>query len=84
MDKTFIQSRVTHFQNMITDYESAILAFENPTIKQYKLNTGQTQTTVERADLVHIQNFLERLYAQYQYWYNLLNGGNTIIQRPAW
>lgn len=84
MNKSFIQARVTFYENLIAVYEAALLAFDNPTLEQYTLNTGQTTQTVKRRDIQMLIDKLDGIYNQHSIWCNRLNGGNTTIMRPGW
>ena len=84
LDNNFLQNRINHFQDLIIDYEAAILAFKDPTIEQYTINTGQTTQTVKRRSLDDIKKSLDGYYNQLSILNGLLNGGGAKIMRPIW
>lgn len=84
MNKSFIQARVNHFEQVIPIYEQAILELQNPMVEEYLIDTGQTTQRVKRRDLPNLQKLLDSLYNQYSVWFNRLNGGSTTILVPKW
>ena len=84
MDATYLQGRIASIRLQIEAFESAMLAFAtNGAIQSYKLDTGQTQQTVTRADLEQLRGTLDGLYNQCAVLEARLNGG-AILGRPAW
>lgn len=80
MDTTFLQERITKTKTLITAYEDAVEAFAtNGAIQTYRLDTGQTNQTVTRADLKQLQETLDMLYNRLCTLQARLNGAANIV-----
>ena len=62
IDSDFLDERITWHKNAIAAYEEAITALANGA-QTYRLNTGQTDTSVTRAQLSQLRNMLDNLYS---------------------
>ena len=84
ISKAFLQARITKTEELIVLYEDAIAALAGAgAIQQYRLDTGQSITTVTRADLDHLQSMLDSLYNRL----DVLNAkcfGGVLHVRGAW
>lgn len=83
MADTFIQDRITAIEALIVAYEAASLALATGGVQSYTLDTGQSKQTVTKLDLGRLQETLDGLYNQRAVLTARLNGGGTIIGRPA-
>lgn len=85
MNRAFTQARLTATEKAIVAYEEAFLAFAtNGTIQTYKLDTGQTVSTVTRANLTEMQKILDSLMNRCIILNARLNGGNSFNMAPGW
>lgn len=83
MDAAFIQARIAATKAQIIAYEAAALAL-GAGVQSYTLDTGQTRQTVTKLDLIGIQTTIDSLYNRCSTLELRLNGGGSIISRPAW
>lgn len=80
MDTVFLQERITVTKNLIVAYEGAVEAFAtNGGIQTYRLDTGQTNQTVTRADLKQLQETLDTLYNRLVTLQARLNGAASVV-----
>jgi hypothetical protein len=82
MDRAFLQERITKLKSVIVAYEDALIALSSG-VQSYKLDTGQTQQTVSRYDIVNIQKNLDACANQLCVYQNRLNGTGVVIGRPV-
>jgi len=84
ISETFLTTRITATEALITAYEAASQAFAtNGAIQTYKLDTGQSVQTVTRADLEQITATLSSLYNQLATLCARRDGAASINQ-PGW
>ena len=82
--RQFWQARKTAVLAEIEAYEAASLAFAtNGALQEYKIDTGQTNQTVKRADLGKIQEVLDGLYNRYTVICSRLDGGSVSVGVPG-
>jgi len=85
MDSAYLQSRITATKAQIAAYEDAAAAFgTDGAIQSYTVDTGQSRTTVTRADLQSINDIIDGLYNRLATLEARLNGSGTLIGRPGW
>lgn len=85
MDATFIQARIEATKLQIVAYEDAALAFaNNGALQTYKLDTGQSITTVTRSDLDMLQDTIDALYNRCTTLEARLTGSGTTHMGAAW
>lgn len=65
MADTFMLARLDAIKIIIVNYETAINALATGTVQEYRLDTGQTITRVQKIDLAQLRQSLNSLYNQY-------------------
>lgn len=84
MDRQFIQERITATKALIVAYEDALTSLgDNGAIESYTLDTGQSRTTVTRADIPRLNTMLNSLYNRCATLQARLSGA-SITGRPGW
>lgn len=84
INDTFLEARIAATEAAIVAYEAAELAFANDgTMQSYKLDTGQTNQTVTRAELGSIRKTIESLYNRLA-TLTARKDGACSIGRPTW
>lgn len=85
MDSAFIQDRITATKALIVAYEDAVTVLGTDGGTQaYTIDTGQTRTTVTRADIPKLNDMIDGLYNRLTTLEARLNGTGTLIGRPGW
>jgi hypothetical protein len=80
--ETFLTARLTKVQELITLYEQVLVDLAVTPNKSYTVNTGQTVETVTKRDVNRIQELLEVLYSQYDYFCDQLGTGGSVYIYP--
>lgn len=80
----FLQARIDSLKLRIVAYEDAMLAISSGAIQEYKLDTGQTETVVKKANLKTLQDIIDAMMNQLSILCVRLNGGGTVTVVPAW
>lgn len=83
MADAFELARIAKVESQIVIYETAIDALGAGNIQTYKLDTGQSTTSVTRLNLTELQNTLDRLLNRRATLLARCNGGSTHMV-PAW
>jgi len=81
-DNTFWNARKARLETIIIAYEDALEAFAGTNTQSYTLDTGQTRTTVSRAEVGSLRNTLKSLYSTYDD-ICARTCGATLVVRPA-
>ena len=84
MDTAFLQASIVKTEAKITLYEDAILAFADPTVQRYTLDSGQNAHTVSRQDLDMLTATVNSLYNTLSTMCIRLNGSGAVLAQPAW
>ena len=85
MDNAFLAESIAALKVRIRAYEAALLALAtNGGMQSYTLDTGQGRQTVTRYDIGTMERALAGLYNQCTILDRRLNGGGSILARPAW
>lgn len=84
MDRAFLIERITKIKERIIAYEDAMLAISTGAIEEYRIDTGQTKTTVKKSNIKTIQDVIDGMLNQLCVYQTRLNGGGTITVQPAW
>lgn len=79
---TFYADRLAAVRAQIIAYEAMMIAFENPDVTLYQLDTGQTRTYVQRAQLANFVASYERMLVL-ESTLNARVCGATRVGRPA-
>jgi len=84
MDRTFIETQITNTKATIVAIQAALDAFAlNGAVTTYKLDTGQTVTTVTRSEINILNAQIDVLYNRIAVLEARLNGASTVV-RPAY
>lgn len=84
MDRAFLKERIEVTKTLIADYEDAIAALSAQNgVQTYSLNTGQTTTSVTRANIPNLNRMVDSLYNRLATLEARLYG-SSITARPAW
>lgn len=84
MDRAFLEERITKIKERIIAYEDAMLAISSGAIEEYRIDTGQTKTTVKKSNINTLQDVIDRMLNQLCVYQTRLNGGGTVTVQPAW
>lgn len=77
----FNEDRLTSVQAQITVIESAIIAITTNGAQSYTLDTGQSRTTVTKADLSDLINSYEKLIILYNSLNTRIEGKQLILRQ---
>jgi len=83
MDKAFLKERIEKTKALIVAYEDALLAIAGGA-QHYRLDTGQSSTTVTKANLDEMTNKLNSLYNLLSTLEMRLYGSNRTQVRPGY
>ena len=84
VSNTFLDTQIAATEAAITAWTTAQTAFAtNGAIQTYKLDTGQTVTTVTRSEADQIQNTIDSLYNQLSTLCARRDGAASVV-RPSW
>ena len=84
-DLTFWRERLDSTKELLTAVDAAVLHFAtNNAEQEYRLNTGQTDMRVRRADLAQVRAWRERLLVEVEVLEAKVHGCGSIRIRPAW
>ena len=85
MNSEFLQARIDATKALIVAYEDALTALgTGGAIQTYRLNTGQSDQQVTRADIPALNTMLDSLYNRCVTLEARLNGSGVTHARPAW
>lgn len=84
MDQAFLEERITVTKALIVAYEDAATALATGGVQSYRLDTGQSTTSVTKLDLEWINSTLDGLYNRLATMQARLNGSGVHTARPAW
>ena len=84
VDSTFIQARIDKTKAAIELAEDAEAALMTGGLQTYKLDTGQSVTSVTKFNITELRNYIESLYNRCATLEARLNGSGTITARPGW
>jgi polyhydroxyalkanoate synthesis regulator phasin len=84
MDSAFLNERIDATKNQIATLEDAALNLSSGVITSYTLDTGQSRQVVQKSSINMINKALDSLYNRLATLEARLNGGGTVIGRPAW
>lgn len=76
------KARLANLEAVIEHYETAILAFDDPTMLSYDLDTGQSRHRVTRQNLDDMTQALMKFYEQYSRIELRVCGGGSVVLRP--
>lgn len=80
---TFLTDRLAKTEAIIIAYEDAMLAFTDPTILSYDLDTIQDRQRVTRQDLDKLAKMLDSLYERRNSLQIRCNGGGAMQVVPC-
>lgn len=83
MTNALLKTIITANEAQIIAINAALTALSSGT-QTYKLDTGQTVTTVTKFDIDKLNETLQSLINQNCIYNNRLNGKGAVIARPAW
>lgn len=82
--RTFLQNRVTVIEARIAEYDAAIQNLLSGAIEEYKLDTGQSVTTVRKMNIATLQAAYESALNQLSLYNGMLDQSNVHIGAPSW
>ena len=80
----FLQARIDSLKLRIVAYEDAMIAISSGAIQEYKLDTGQTETTVKKSNIKTLQDTIDAMMNQLSVLCARLGGGGTVTVVPSW
>ena len=80
MNASFLQTRITQVESIITGYENAIIALTTAGVQSYELDTGQSKQKVTKLDIESMQKALDSLYNTYSILCKRLNGNGVQVR----
>ena len=83
MNATQLQTRITVTEQLIAQYEGALLALEDPSIFSYTIDSGQSKQTVTRNSIGQLNKSLEILYNRLTFLNSRLTGGGAVVVQPV-
>jgi hypothetical protein len=81
-DNEFWEARRDKLAVAIAAYEDALIAFADSNTQSYTLDTGQTRTTVQRAEIGSLRNTYEALLSTYDDLCARICGASVVV-RPV-
>jgi hypothetical protein len=81
---TEMQARIDAAKALLAHIEAAVLAFDDPTVSRYVIDTGQTVQTVERRDLTKLLDRIPALENRIETLYARMTSSGGATGAPAW